>query len=1033
MNAGGSVILDNATGQQANVVYTAGVANVTTAPAFSPLQTVVLANGRYQRLTINPELTQGGGDLTIDAGANVVGTDAPLGVYTTGSNQDGSSQTVNQWLLRGGQGSASVPTVWWPYFTEFQQGFGALGGGNLSIHAGGDIVRVDAVVAGQGYDTGNGAVQLNAGALTLIAAGKVEQGLFYDQNGAFQVRANAIVANSAAINPANAQTIFAMGENDLIVQTREASTFYTPFNPTASAPWAYLINSKTSIAYQDQFFTYGNTGGLDARVAGGALSLGVSSQSSILPPNVQLEAFGGPIAGPGNATELSMFPSGQGQLRVLANGDVTGLNLFMSQADASLLGQSSAPAPDTTNELINLQVPGVFATPLHASDGGIAAIVAQGGSISYDSFSLPKTTLIMATGSIGPQVSIDIQNSNANSLSIISAGQQINFANPTFTTDHIFVGGPGAAQIVAGGAINLGTDGNGIDSRGNLDNASLPAVGASLIVAAGAGQSPSGFANDPAYQGVIDNFVQFDAFASTGSASAPLNAKVIASLSNDPLLAQFVGALQAGLGARSATYNPVADPNSAFSKALANLTPAQLAVGAVRLAAAIQVVNNAVFVQSQNSDTFAPAYAAFADLFPSVAINANGLRQFTLANLFYTQNSSASQVQSLQSQALVGVPAALVTVITQAHSQFLSLETSLANQGPALGQLMQSNNFGSLLIGLAQNPSTAGILSKVFQDSGISSTQAGNYINALVAVGAASGGSSSTAQSSIGASSSPGTLGSGPIVATESPQQALAQSAYSLFLNILSSSPAHSPAMDLLANSILQNPTSALAQALGRADSSIASAINELSAASSSSLSVAIATLDPSVLAAGMREIFANSLSVAGASLDALKASGQLLGSGSPYARELTALAQSSAPTAVAGLNDLSMDYNEIKTEETGMVSVFAPQGSVIVGSSNPPVLDPQAASKTADQLGIFSIGGGDIIGMVRDNFNVFQSRVFTVAGGDIDLWSSLSDIDAGRGPRDVAVAAPPRLVTDPATGLQYLDVGASVSGSGIG
>jgi len=69
----------------------------------------------------------------------------------------------------------------------------------------------------------------------------------------------------------------------------------------------------------------------------------------------------------------------------------------------------------------------------------------------------------------------------------------------------------------------------------------------------------------------------------------------------------------------------------------------------------------------------------------------------------------------------------------------------------------------------------------------------------------------------------------------------------------------------------------------------------------------------------------------------------------------------------------------------------------------------------------------------VRDNFNVFQSRVFTVAGGDIDLWSSLSDIDAGRGPRDVAVAAPPRLVTDPATGLQYLDVGASVSGSGIG
>jgi filamentous hemagglutinin len=81
----------------------------------------------------------------------------------------------------------------------------------------------------------------------------------------------------------------------------------------------------------------------------------------------------------------------------------------------------------------------------------------------------------------------------------------------------------------------------------------------------------------------------------------------------------------------------------------------------------------------------------------------------------------------------------------------------------------------------------------------------------------------------------------------------------------------------------------------------------------------------------------------------------------------------------------------------------------------------------------VLTFGGGDIAALVRDNFDVYRSRVFTVAGGDIHLWSSLGNIDAGRGPRDTAVAPPPRLVIDEATGIVTLDVSSSVSGSGIG
>jgi len=164
-----------------------------------------------------------------------------------------------------------------------------------------------------------------------------------------------------------------------------------------------------------------------------------------------------------------------------------------------------------------------------------------------------------------------------------------------------------------------------------------------------------------------------------------------------------------------------------------------------------------------------------------------------------------------------------------------------------------------------------------------------------------------------------------------------------------------------------------------------------------------------------------------------LSLAGQLTGSGSPYAKELTALAVSFTPQTAAGLNDLQMDYSQIKAEQSGSIAVFAPQGGVVVGASSAPALDTYAKKKTAAQLGIFTLGGGDIIGMARDNFDVYRSRVFTVAGGDIDLWSSQGNIDAGRGARDVTVASPPQLQTDPNTGVQFLNFGASVTGSGIG
>lgn len=75
---------------------------------------------------------------------------------------------------------------------------------------------------------------------------------------------------------------------------------------------------------------------------------------------------------------------------------------------------------------------------------------------------------------------------------------------------------------------------------------------------------------------------------------------------------------------------------------------------------------------------------------------------------------------------------------------------------------------------------------------------------------------------------------------------------------------------------------------------------------------------------------------------------------------------------------------------------------------------------------------GGDINSFSHDNFEVAQSRVFTIAGGDILIWSTEGDIAAGAGAK-TATSAPPPLVRTDDQGNTIIDLSGVVSGSGIG
>jgi len=122
---------------------------------------------------------------------------------------------------------------------------------------------------------------------------------------------------------------------------------------------------------------------------------------------------------------------------------------------------------------------------------------------------------------------------------------------------------------------------------------------------------------------------------------------------------------------------------------------------------------------------------------------------------------------------------------------------------------------------------------------------------------------------------------------------------------------------------------------------------------------------------------------------------------------------------------DITLSASQIKTQQGGDIALLAPGGGVDAGALT------GSTGKQASQLGVMTVAGGEIAAAVRDDFAVNQSRVFTLARGDLLLWSSEGSIDAGRGARTVTGAPPPVYRID-SNGNVVVDTSGSFSGSGI-
>ncbi len=434
-----------------------------------------------------------GGNVVVNAGGDVTGQD------------DIILNGVNSWLgwafVRGPGAPGTGPAVYGVNLTAFNQNpwsFATFGGGDLSITAGHDVSKVSAAVADSLAVVGLSQTHFASGGMTVNAGHDVTSGQFFVADGVGTLNAG----HSFAVNPNNSLgSTFEVDTARVSLWAQDSIAVDGVINPTLltqdQANGALSILSFSTYGASSAFnaqsssgdVTLGNTGHVNTMIGGSGSDSDIPY--SVLPASLRLVSLTQDIDPSG-----TLFPSATGQLQLFAGRDITGGNLFMSDA---------LPSDYQTTANVNTQVSGVgnltnpnthFSGDLHINDSVPASIVAGRDVIGLD-LSVPKATEILAGRDI-----VNLQyngvNLNPNDITLVSAGRDFIQA-PTFIPSTgllntnisgvVSVGGPGQLDMLAGRNIDLGFS-LGVITDGKLKNPNLPTVtGASITMIAGLGET----------------------------------------------------------------------------------------------------------------------------------------------------------------------------------------------------------------------------------------------------------------------------------------------------------------------------------------------------------------------------------------------------------------------------------------------------------------------------------------------------------------------------------------------------------------
>ncbi len=507
-------------GNRASVLYTAGMAS--SSGASIGTGSIGLGARAYP---VN------GGDIRLAVGGNIVGADA------AGAAESFTNQLVTDWLWRVGKSPLAspngFPTAWTVNFARFEQNVAALGGGDVTIEAGGDIVNFSASIPTVGIPSATRAGEsmltvAGGGDLTVRSGGSILGGSFYIGNGLGRLEAGGDIG--AATNPlANGALypVLALADGAWELTARGSAGIETVVNPTLLPQGR---SQGTGAANWSVFATYASDSSVRMEAVAGdivianntprlvdwlspRMALQTPSQlvaMSIYAPTLRAVSHGGGFA---FDKQISLYPAAGSVLEILAETNVTRLDpqyaavLMQSDAELSALPGVAAPQDDGTS-LVAAFGSGTgaasgfhAATPVHADDDARSRIVARTGHVSFEtpqgsldantsllSFSTPVR--IVAGGDI-VDLPLAVQHDDPNDLTTIHAGGDIRYSVARSTDGSILpsslgidVSGPGSLQLVAGRDVDLQTS-RGVTTLGNLENSALPDLGASISVLAG--------------------------------------------------------------------------------------------------------------------------------------------------------------------------------------------------------------------------------------------------------------------------------------------------------------------------------------------------------------------------------------------------------------------------------------------------------------------------------------------------------------------------------------------------------------------
>jgi filamentous hemagglutinin len=125
---------------------------------------------------------------------------------------------------------------------------------------------------------------------------------------------------------------------------------------------------------------------------------------------------------------------------------------------------------------------------------------------------------------------------------------------------------------------------------------------------------------------------------------------------------------------------------------------------------------------------------------------------------------------------------------------------------------------------------------------------------------------------------------------------------------------------------------------------------------------------------------------------------------------------------------DISLYFSRIYTLDGGSINLLAPGGLVNVGLATLP--SAFGITKSPSDLGVVAQSSGNVNSYSYGDFEVNESRVFAADGGNIMIWSTQGNIDAGRGSK-TAISAPPPTITY-VNGVPTVTFPAALTGSGI-